>query len=139
MQVFNPLRDTHPAQSLAEVQDACWFTEFASHAATHRLQYLTDSLDGSFLAGELSGKTRAALAGMAKDRLRREQFIDNLIGRRFRASLLCRANREVKAERQTRALDSYGTWDGQPIEKIRPSKPLANTRPEMPRNEAADI
>lgn len=91
---------------LSEVQDACWFTEFARHAAAHGLQYLTDSLDGLSIAGELSGKTRAALARMAPDRLRQEQFVDHLIGRRFRATLLCHRNRSVKAERQTPALDN---------------------------------
>lgn len=91
---------------LSEVQDACWFADFAQLAAVHDLQYLTDSLDGRFLAGELSGKTRAALAQMDRDRLRQEQFIDHVIGRRFRATLLCHRTRSVGAERQATGLDN---------------------------------
>lgn len=80
-----------------------YFQDFAAHAARFNLQYLAESrlLANSFALG---GDLRKAIDDNAgTDILRREQYLDFLIGCYFRQSLLCRAalpvNRELEAER----------------------------------------
>jgi SAM-dependent methyltransferase len=75
---------------LAPVNEPCYFHEFAARAAGRGLQYLCDahlheSLDPA-----------GATAGV-KDRIAREQYLDFLKLRRFRQTLLCRA--EVRLAR----------------------------------------
>jgi SAM-dependent methyltransferase len=79
---------------LAAVNDAVWFHEFADHASRHRLRYLGDAhLHESVDA-------RGALAEVS-DPIAREQYLDFLKLRRFRQTLLCRA--ESKPWPQPRA------------------------------------
>ena len=88
---------------LVEDNFPTYFRDFAAHAGRFNLQYLAESrlLANSFVLG---GDLRKALDENAgSDILRREQYLDFLIGCYFRQSLLCHAaapvNREVEPER----------------------------------------
>lgn len=72
---------------LAEVNDPCYFHEFVSHAASHRLQFLCEAeLVASAYTG-LASQVRQVLDGL--DPLAREQYLDFTKCRRFRQTLLC--------------------------------------------------
>jgi SAM-dependent methyltransferase len=68
---------------LAPVNDPVWFHEFAAHAERHGLQYLGEADSPAPCAGG--------------DAVEREQYVDFLRLRRFRQTLLCRA--EVSLDR----------------------------------------
>jgi SAM-dependent methyltransferase len=86
---------------LAPINDPVYFHEFADHAARHGLQYLGDAeLQTSSYVG-LAPQARSVLAQL--DPLTREQYLDFVRCRRFRQTLLCRAevalDREIGPER----------------------------------------
>ena len=68
---------------LAPVNDPVWFREFAAHAERHGLQYL--------------GEAGSPAPWEAGDAIEREQFADFLHRRRFRHTLVCRA--EISLDR----------------------------------------
>ncbi len=75
--------------TLAEPNDPVWFHAFVDHAATHGLTYVAEALPSMMAGGGLAPRVRQFLA--AQDRLAREQYLDFARVRRFRQSLLCRA------------------------------------------------
>ncbi len=88
---------------LVENNFPTYFQDFTAHAARFNLQYLAESrlLANSFVLGSDLRKALDENAG--PDILRREQYLDFLIGCYFRQSLLCHAgvpiNRDIEAER----------------------------------------
>ena len=81
---------------LADVNDPCWFHEFADHAERHRLQFLCEA---EMVATSYFGLAPAARQVLDElDPLVREQYLDFAKCRRFRQTLLCRA--EVAVDRR---------------------------------------
>ena len=80
---------------LAPVNDPVYFHEFAEHAARHRLQFLAEAAFVSSSCFGIAAEARGVLAGL--DPISREQYLDFVKCRRFRETLLCRA--EVAVER----------------------------------------
>jgi hypothetical protein len=76
--------------ALADVNDAFLFSDFAARAAGHGLQYLAEADLRDLRTDTWPPDVRGALPGVG-DVLRREQFLDYLKLRRFRQTLLCRA------------------------------------------------
>jgi hypothetical protein len=68
MQVFNPLRDTHPAQSLAEVQDAVAVYDelLASRVFLERGEVMNDAVPGPVDHGLLWSGLRTAEAALVR-------------------------------------------------------------------------
>ena len=78
-------------EHLEEVNRPFYVREFIAQAAGAGLQYLEDATyDGS--AGPFLPEVQDSLAQLADDPIRREQYLDYLTNRRFRRSLLCRAD-----------------------------------------------
>lgn len=77
---------------LAACNDRFYFHEFAAAARRHGLQYL-----GEAEPHQMFDPT-GALADFAGDVIEREQYLDFLNGRRFRQTLLCRAERPLLRE-----------------------------------------
>jgi hypothetical protein len=76
--------------ALADVNDAFLFSEFAARAGGHGLRYLAEADLRDLRTDAWPPDVRDALPS-AGDVLRREQFLDYLKLRRFRQTLLCRA------------------------------------------------
>lgn len=81
---------------LADVNDPCYFHEFVSRAARHRLQFLCEAELVSTSHAGLTPEARGVLDGM--DPLAREQYLDFAKCRRFRQTLLC--HEDVAVERE---------------------------------------
>ncbi|MDE2406834.1 MAG: class I SAM-dependent methyltransferase [Xanthomonadaceae bacterium] len=82
---------------LADLNLPCSITEFASRAGSHGLQFLAEADIHDSSGASLSEDTAASLAAMARgDVIRREQYLDYLKGRRFRQTLLCRAETNLR-------------------------------------------
>ena len=79
---------------LAEINDAVYFHEFATHAARHGLQYLAEADFFEMQIGAAPGPAADALLAV-RDPVRREQYLDFLKGRMFRQTLLCRAGQAI--------------------------------------------
>ena len=91
---------------LAATNDPVYFHEFADHAARHGLQFLGDAELQTMSYAGLTPQARNVLAQL--DLLTREQYLDFARCRRFRQTLLCRADlaldREIGPEKADRFL-----------------------------------
>lgn len=89
---------------LGPINDSFYFRDFAARAARHSLQYLGDAQP------HLMFDIRDALHWLEGDVIEREQYLDFLLFRRFRQTLLCREevtlDRPATAERMDRFLFS---------------------------------
>jgi methyltransferase-like protein/2-polyprenyl-3-methyl-5-hydroxy-6-metoxy-1,4-benzoquinol methylase len=73
-----------------------YFHRFVEHAAAHGLQFLGDAMFNEMQPEEYEPTVMTALRELDSDILAREQYLDFLMGRRFRRTLLCR--REVSLD-----------------------------------------
>lgn len=101
---------------LAPPNDPCWFRDFISHANAHGLEYVSEA-DLATTGGY--GLPAEAHEGLARDRIRLEQYADFLRGRRFRQTLLCHAGQKVSPEPDSSALK--GCHAGGPLNPGLPS------------------
>lgn len=76
---------------LGEVNDAFFFHDFCEKARRHGLQYLAEGDYVQMRDHNYPPPVREALRQLGKNRVAREQYLDFLSGRRFRQTLLCRA------------------------------------------------
>ncbi len=83
---------------LAPINHAVWFHEFAAHAARHGLQYL-----GEADPHEMFDPREIPIC----DVLAREQYLDFLKLRRFRQTLLCRAEVKLTRQADARQMDQF--------------------------------
>jgi SAM-dependent methyltransferase len=83
---------------LAPVNDPVWFEEFAAHALRHGLQYLGEADPHEMF------DPREIPPG---DLIEREQYLDFLKLRRFRQTLLCRAELKLTRQVDARRMDEF--------------------------------
>jgi methyltransferase-like protein len=76
---------------LGEVNDAFFFRDFCEDARRHGLQYLAEGDYVQMRDHDYPAPVREALRQLGRNRVAREQYLDFLSGRRFRQTLLCRA------------------------------------------------
>jgi methyltransferase-like protein/trans-aconitate methyltransferase len=88
---------------LADLNEPLYFTQFMQRATRHGLQYVGEADFYEMSDHIFNASTRQILAGLGRDRLLREQYLDFLKCRRFRQTLLChqaaRLNPEPLADR----------------------------------------
>lgn len=75
--------------SIAQPNDPVWFHDFVAHAGRFGFGFVAEALPSMMAGGGLSPRVRQFIAG--RSRLDREQYLDFARVRRFRQSLLCRA------------------------------------------------
>ncbi|MEA2292188.1 MAG: hypothetical protein QOF17_1208 [Solirubrobacteraceae bacterium] len=81
---------------LSEFNTPVYFHEFAAHAGAHELQFLAEAhLADSQVAG-LPEDVAAALSALPDDVVLREQYLDFVVNRMFRQTLLCRVGIPVR-------------------------------------------
>jgi len=73
-----------------------YFHQFVEHAAAHGLQFLGDAMFNEMQPEEYEPAVMTALRELDHDVLAREQYLDFLMCRRFRRTLLCR--REISLD-----------------------------------------
>jgi SAM-dependent methyltransferase len=88
---------------LSPHNEPLYFHQFVEHAAAHGLQFLSESELGKAGIVGLSPQGRGALSAM--DAVTREQYLDFLHCRRFRQTLLCRAEVTLTRPPRPDALD----------------------------------
>ena len=96
---FGPSRRQATASS-STTTSACpnepvWLHAFVAHAARYGLRYLADADLRTMNAAGVDAEGRALLATL--DPVTREQYLDFVRLRRFRQSLLCRADAPIRA------------------------------------------
>lgn len=77
---------------LAVPNDPVYFHEFAAHCARHELVYLGEAKLSTMTSAGLTPRVQQFLSTL--DRITREQYLDFVRLRRFRQSLVCRADAE---------------------------------------------
>lgn len=91
----------------APVNDPCTFLEFMSHASSHGLRYLGESVMAENLPAELEPESLEALKPLANDPLLFQQAIDVLTGRTFRSAVICRNEAPVQEKVPTSVVLPY--------------------------------
>jgi SAM-dependent methyltransferase len=97
--IVHDLADASPQVAhhdiLSDGWDPVWFADFAAHAARHGLAYVDEAWPRRPRPPAVTAMLeRLGAAGRAE----REQYVDILLCRRFRSSLLCRAERAPSDE-----------------------------------------
>jgi methyltransferase-like protein/2-polyprenyl-3-methyl-5-hydroxy-6-metoxy-1,4-benzoquinol methylase len=93
-----------------------YFHEFVGHAAEHGLQFLAEANFNEFDPGEYTPATMATLRELERDPIAREQYIDFLMCRRFRRTILCRSGIEVDHRiRPGSVADLHASSRAQPV------------------------
>jgi methyltransferase-like protein/trans-aconitate methyltransferase len=95
---------------MAPLNDPSYFRDFMALASENGLQYLGDCHLPTMYLGNFSAQTRETL-GQIDDIVRQEQYLDFLTNRRFRNTILCRAELSVDRGITTDRLKSlcFGT------------------------------
>jgi SAM-dependent methyltransferase len=93
---------------LAEVNTPVYFHEFVAHAGAHELRFLAEAHLADSQLHDLPPDVADELAALPGDAVVREQYIDFVVNRLFRQTLLCRAERDVRRELRPSAL--HGLW-----------------------------
>lgn len=97
---------------LADTNQPFSISEFVARAGAHHLRYLGEADYHEMSDAGLTDDARERLAQRAAgDRLQREQYLDYLKGRRFRQTLLCRADapmHDVAGAAMARNLSAVG-------------------------------
>jgi SAM-dependent methyltransferase len=100
---------------LAEIYEPAYLGDFVAHAGRHQLQYLADAGAMDSANPNLSPGVMEAVAKSAANRIEREQYLDILRLRRFRQSLVCRA--EVAIEDEWITQRAVGMFAAAPAEE----------------------
>ena len=98
------------------ISQAVYFHEFLAHAERHRLQFLGEAKFNEMQPGDYTPDALGALQELENDVTAREQYLDFLMCRRFRRTLLCRD--EVPLDHKLRAdviTNLYAAADLQPV------------------------
>lgn len=112
---------------LAEVNEACYFYDFISHAARHGLQFLAEADFFEMQVGVMPEPVSEALAELDDDVLTREQYLDFLKGRMFRQTLLCSAEMRLNRSPQPALLTRFSV-----ASPARPATPDPDLSPGHP-------
>lgn len=82
--------DAYLSHDLLETENSpCWFVDFAAHAQSHGLQFLTEAEYAATCADSLDPALQALLEPFSDAVVPREHLIDTIRNRMFRMSLLC--------------------------------------------------
>ena len=89
---------------LAEVNTPVYFHEFVAHAARHGLQFLSEARLHDSQLHELPEDVARELGRLPENAVLREQYIDFVVNRMFRQTLLCREDVAVDRTLDARRL-----------------------------------
>jgi methyltransferase-like protein/ubiquinone/menaquinone biosynthesis C-methylase UbiE len=106
---------------LSENNEPMYFLDFIDQAAEYGLQYIAESDVQKMRTPHLPEHARKQLDAVS-DRLLREQYLDFILGRGFRQTLLCRAGHDldlaVTPQRMERLLVASSLKPQKPIENL---------------------
>jgi len=114
---------------LAECQTPVYFRDFVRNASRHRLQYLGEADFFEMLDSSESPEVVSMLHKLAADPIDKEQFLDFLKCRRFRQTLLCRAQLPLKRRLQSGQMRQFfiGAGSHRQPEKTPSDHPVAKS------------
>lgn len=92
---------------LEEVNEPCYFHEFLAHTHAFGLAYVADAEFSTGLAASLPEEVSANLAAIAQPTGEAGQYLDFVVNRTFRRSLLCREEVVVSPAVEMDALDDF--------------------------------
>jgi methyltransferase-like protein len=113
---------------LSETHQAFFFHEFMQRAAQHELQYLGEADFYEMAEQRFSPNVRETLAMLGDKVLVREQYMDFLMGRAFRQTLLCHAAQQLDRVIQPERLS--GMYFASPAEPLSSSPGIAGSEEE---------
>jgi SAM-dependent methyltransferase len=106
---------------LADVNTPVYFHEFMAHAGRHGLQFLAEARLRDSTVPDVPEAVEQALAGLPDDVVVREQYLDFVVNRMFRQTLLCHQDLVLRRTVGPEAL--AGTWLAAPLVVEEPAGP----------------
>ena len=106
--------DTIFHDELSDVSVPLFFRDFCAEASRHGLQFLSDAEYVEPPAYGLTDEAREMLAPLTANRVLLEQYLDFVHGRRFRQTIVCRADLRPVLDRR-RLRDMFIACEAQPI------------------------
>lgn len=101
---------------LESVNRQFYFHEFAEALQKHGLAYVGDSSVTTMFVGNLPPKAAESLSAI-KDLVQQEQYIDFVMNRRFRTSVICKSGAAIKRDiPSAKILDYYLTAGMRPVD-----------------------
>ncbi len=92
---------------LSEVNDPFYFLEFIGMIQPYGLQFLCEAKASSKHTYNITPEATEAFDSLGDDILRREQYLDFIVGRRFRSSIVCHANIKVDREQEYGVINNF--------------------------------
>lgn len=105
---------------LSDVNEPCYFHEFAAHAATHGLQYLSEANFHETKEHQLSPKVVGVWESISENIVEYEQYRDFMAFRRFRQTLLCHEEVEVLRRLPLENMERF--YIGVPAQAVPPAE-----------------
>lgn len=78
-------------EQLGPTNDAFYLYQFAEHLAAHGLRYIGESVVSSMGTFDFTPEVRETLCKLATTQIEMEQYLDFLVNRTFRETVICRA------------------------------------------------
>lgn len=103
---------------LSPVAHPVYLHQFLAHAAQHGLQFLGDAMFNEMQPEDYTPDVLAALEELDDDVIAREQYLDFLMCRRFRRTLLC--HREVRLDHKIRSDVIAGFFAAADVQPVSP-------------------
>lgn len=103
---------------LGDCNSNLYFHEFIARATDSKLQFLCEAAYHEMQANGIKAQIKEMMSGLGDDVIAREQYLDFLIGRRFRQTLLCQESAQIDR--------------GMPAERVMEFFIASNARPEKP-------
>ena len=104
---------------LSRVTHPVYLHEFLAHAAQHGLQFLGEAMFNELQPGDYTSATLDTIRELENDVIAREQYLDFLLCRRFRRTLLCHCEVPLDYELRTDVIaDLYAAADLQPTSSV---------------------
>jgi len=111
-------------EHLEGVNAPIYFHEFAERLAQRRLQYIGDAQVAAMYSENLPDEVAATLKRVALGMVQMEQYMDFVVNRGFRQSLLCHEG--VALDRRLRAERLEGLYVASPLKRVGPDEPAPN-------------
>ncbi len=95
LDMFGKGEDVLGFDDFSPINDPCSFLEFAGHASSSKLRYLGESQLSENIPLDLPPSAMEVLRPLTTDPLLFQQMVDVLTNRKFRRSILCRADAPI--------------------------------------------
>lgn len=129
LEVFRKVGDSYLLHEyLEDVNEPLYFHEFVERLGRHGLQYLAEAEVHAMMPERLGNKIAATLEKLSSEFIEMEQFLDFVRNRKFRQTLICRA--DVRLQRKVGAAVLRPLYVASALRPVSPQPDLRSEKAE---------